>query len=55
MPPSPAEATAGAGDLETFAFDRPLRELVNRPAVRCSPGTPLRDVLETLRRELKQA
>ncbi len=53
MPPSPAESnySAEAGELGTIAFDRPLRELVNRPAVRCLPQATLREALETLHRE----
>jgi CBS domain-containing protein len=36
------------GGLE---FDRPLRDLTGRAPVCCAPGTPLREALETMRRE----
>jgi CBS domain-containing protein len=37
--------------LPERGLDRPLSELVNRQPVSCAPGTPLREVLETMKRE----
>jgi CBS domain-containing protein len=45
-----AAAGTPAG-LEEGAFDRPLGELIDRPPVACGPATPLREALETMRRE----
>lgn len=49
-PPAP-RATDPPADLDARVFDRPLAELIDRPPVTCAPGTPLREALETMRRE----
>ncbi|MGQ0512654.1 MAG: DUF294 nucleotidyltransferase-like domain-containing protein [Betaproteobacteria bacterium] len=39
---------ADAGEGVAGGMLRPLREVISRTAVSCSPGTPLRDVLKTM-------
>jgi len=49
--PVPPPVTGAPAELDGRALDRPLIELIDRPPVACSPHTPLREALETMRRE----
>jgi CBS domain-containing protein len=49
--PQPRLAPAGDGVPGDRSLDRPLEGLGRRQAVRCSPATPLREALESRRRD----
>ncbi|SPE34166.1 CBS signal-transduction protein (fragment) [Burkholderiales bacterium] len=52
IPTAPAQSGApSAPGLAEHGLDRPLGQLTQRPPVSCPPGTALRTVLETMRRE----